>query len=323
MTLKLAGPIAVISSMLLSGTASQALQRPKLDSSFARLSLDYLETGNATLLAQIADTAAARHIGMYARRISRTTEGPTDAELVKQVLDKVRAAGLDVPATRKRLQAIERDKASLARCWKEAAAYLPSGALDRSTLYLQVGYDIGSAVAGDASLNIAHERFTTNPREIWLSCVYEVHRAGVQQRHELPSLSQARRVSDLAALVRYFTFLEGMAVHAARGWRAQRNALRADSDYVALGDPRRMTRYEQEYFRLYNEIAGDSGMLRETNWEIVQRMSTGDRLWYRVGALMAERIERARGREFLRRLVIEGPDRFFATYASLKRATQH
>ena len=62
--------------------------------------------------------------------------------------------------------------------------------------------------------------------------------------------------------------------------------------------------------------------LREADWTTIERFSSGDRLWYRVGALMAARIERSRGPERLRKLVIEGPDRFFAEYQGVRASVR-
>ena len=40
-------------------------------------------------------------------------------------------------------------------------------------------------------------------------------------------------------------------------------------------------------------------------------------MWYRIGALMAQRIEAAEGRAVLVALIGQGPARFLATYESL------
>jgi hypothetical protein len=47
-------------------------------------------------------------------------------------------------------------------------------------------------------------------------------------------------------------------------------------------------------------------------------MSGGERLWYRVGAFMARRIEQSKGLARLVALVKEGPARFLAAYESLE-----
>jgi putative zinc-dependent peptidase DUF5700 len=51
---------------------------------------------------------------------------------------------------------------------------------------------------------------------------------------------------------------------------------------------------------------------------VLERMSGGERLWYRVGAFMARRIEQSQGRARLIDLIKEGPARFIAAYLSLE-----
>lgn len=161
--------------------------------------------------------------------------------------------------------------------------------------------------------------FVANPRELWFYCVHEIHHAGVQRYHDLPYLSQVKTTRDLAALVRYLTFLEGTAVYAARGWRSEAHALSDDADYVALDDSARMAGYEEAYFRIYDELQRTPQRpIADADWAIIDQLSSGDRLWYRVGALMAQRIDEVRGRHTLRSIVIDGPDRFFSTYDTIR-----
>ncbi len=49
----------------------------------------------------------------------------------------------------------------------------------------------------------------------------------------------------------------------------------------------------------------------------MENVSSGERLWYRVGAYIAQRIEASKGRAVLVALVKQGPAKFLATYESL------
>ncbi len=299
-------------------TAAQPTVGPRLDPSFALLALDALDSNDPSLRQRLVSTAAAHHLGAHARRVAIGGDRPTDRQLVDRILVSARVAHLQAPAVRLLVRQVVGDTVSLARCWSEAARYLPPSALRGSTLYLQIGYDIGVAVAGDASLNVANRHFLADPDEIWFYCVHEMHHAGVEHFHDLPTLSRVETTQQLVALVRYLTFLEGMAVHAARAWRAERGALARDSDYAALEDSSRMRRDEQEYFRIYDSLAAvPARRLQQHDWSILDRLSSGERLWYRVGALMAGRIERRRGLATLRDLVVAGPDAFFDAYDSI------
>ncbi len=284
----------------------------RIDARFAHLALDYLKAGDRELLTLIAETRAASHIAAHARTVSISGDAPTARELVEQLLTSTSMADVDLDEIRARLSLIEADRETQYRCWEEAAAYLPTGALSDATLFLTIGYDIGVAVSGNASLNLAHPHFAKKAEELWFYCVHELHHAGFQKFHELPRLADIKLTSDLVALIRYLTTMEGLAVHAARRWRTAAGALESDSDYLALLDQQRMDMYEKEYLALYcGLVATGPRLLEEGDWEILEQMSTGDRLWYRVGARMAYRIENALGRDSLIESVVEGPKAFF------------
>jgi hypothetical protein len=93
------------------------------------------------------------------------------------------------------------------RCWQEAAAYLSRDALSGIVLYLTIGFDIGVAVSGAASLNLAHPHFVENQDEVWFYCVHEVHHAGFQKYHDLPVLADVKTTTDLVDLIRHLTTL--------------------------------------------------------------------------------------------------------------------
>jgi len=316
---------ALIPAVGVAGPDSPGLKRkndvvtaPRIDTRFAYLALDFLDTGNRDLLREIAETGGARHIAAHARRVSLTGEAPDARQLVEQILTSASLADSDTDALRARLAAFEADKKAQRRCWREAAAYLPEGALADATLFLTVGYDIGVAVDGNASVNVAHPHFAGKPEELWFYSVHELHHAGFQKFNRLPQLSAIKTTGQLAELIRYLTAMEGQAVHAAWRWRAEAGALQSDSDYVALLDSTRMNVYEPEFFTAYQTLAATkSRLLKESDWAILEKMSTGDRLWYRVGARMAKRIEKELGWDILVGTVREGPESFFARYAEL------
>lgn len=291
---------------------------PQIDPTFARLAMEFLKTGDRELLSRIAQTPAAVFLVAHSRAVSVSGDGPGADELVEQLLCSPSMADADPEKIGDRVSLILTDTDAQLRCWNEAAACLPSGALSESVLYLTVGYDIGVAMDGQASLNLAHQHFSANPRELWFYGVHELHHIGFQKYNPLPVLADIRTTSDLANLTRYLTTMEGLAVHAARRWRVEVEAIESDSDYIALMDPQRMALYEKDFFRLYRSVAeADPRPLEKEDWRILERMSTGDRLWYRVGALMAFRIERELGLPVLIETIVQGPKVFFRLYEEL------
>jgi hypothetical protein len=109
-----------------------------------------------------------------------------------------------------------------------------------------------------------------------------------------------------------------MAVLAAYARRREAHALGDDPDYVALGDEKRMQADLVSYFKDYDYLKRHRSELADADARaIIHRMSSGERLWYRVGARMAQRIEAAKGHAVLIGLVKQGPSQFMASYESL------
>ena len=186
----------------------------------------------------------------------------------------------------------------------DALAYLPADFRFRGNLFLIAGYDIGVALAPDASLNAAHRHFEGHPRELEYYAIHELHHVGFMTYAPPPRLADLKTCADVLRLIDYSTALEGTAVLAALDRRTREHALADDDDYRALDDDARMDRDETEYFREYDALArrGTAAADKEA-WAVIDRMSGGERLWYRVGARMAARIEKARGRFALIALV--------------------
>jgi hypothetical protein len=220
---------------------------------------------------------------------------------------------------------LERVKAAPERqrsCLDAAAAYLPEGFRFEGPLYLTWGYDIGVSMNGTASLNLAHPRFAADLDELWHYCVHEMHHAGFTSYQPFPvAVPEIATAGQMFRFIRYATMLEGMAVHAALGPRRRAGALDADPDYVALRDEERMIAYERAYREIYQHFEeGGDRPLADEDWELVERLSDGDRLWYRVGARMAAVIERHFGLARLRELPRTGSAAFFAAH---QRAAGH
>jgi hypothetical protein len=292
---------------------------PGIDTTFAWLALDFLETEDRELLQSISETDAAMHLAAHAQRVSLSGNAPNPFELVEQILMSPSMSKINIEEIRARLSAIESDRASQLRCWNEAAAFLPGGALSGVVLYLTVGYDIGVALKGHASVNLVHPHFLENSlQELWFYVVHEIHHAGFQKYNPLLALAEIKTISNLVYLIQYLTHMEGFAVHAVRRWRTEEEALKSDSDYEALLNSERMDTYKREFFSIYNSLLDEGERpIEMQDLEILGRMSTGDRLWYRVGATMADFIEKTLGRELLIGTVSEGPEAFFRRYMEL------
>lgn len=287
-----------------------------MDFTHVRLALQYFVAPSQARLDEISGTSAAQHLK---RHSDRTGYYPADATSRDITADLVREAPSD--EVRRAVESLvayaSGDRDAQAGCFDTASAYLPDTMRPVAPLYATWGYDIGVAMDGHASLNFTHRHFLANPREIWFYCIHEVHHAGLTQVHRMPRIAGIATVAELLAFTRYATFLEGLAVHAARAARAEAHALADDRDYRALEDPptleRILARYRDRIAFLESEV---NRSLRDEHWAVVEEMSSGERLWYVVGAYMAATIQQKYGRSRLLQVTAEGPESFVAAYGA-------
>jgi len=288
---------------------------PVFDFTFVDAALQYLDTGDEAVLVGIVESPGAKHLAAHASLVSLGEQERSTREIVEELLQPRLEKAEYAREVRQLLRTVRQDTVRQAACLSEVLAYLPEGTVIRGRLYFTYGYDIGVAVSGNASLNLAHAHFLQDPGEVWFYCVHELHHAGFQLFHDMPKIAELATTHDLLCLIEYATQLEGMAVYAAWNWRERAGALSGDEDYEALQDDDRMARYEREYFEMYRRLRSEPVRpLADSDWAIIERMSSGDRLWYRVGARIAATIEATQGRGELLRLVEAGPTAFIDAY---------
>ena len=70
--------------------------------------------------------------------------------------------------------------------------------------------------------------------------------------------------------------------------------------------------------KLYKERGLKDELLTEDDWKKISILADKKRLWYRVGAEMAEKIDKDLGRKKLTRLIPEPAENFINTYLMLK-----
>lgn len=234
---------------------------------------------------------------LLARR--RATGQRVDA---KTLLSRMLATPCEPAAVRKALDQWLARPRELAATASAALAYLPAGEPLSATLHLVLGGGIGIAAPPAVLLNLAYPRFLRHPEELALQACHELHHLGFLRLRPLPSTRKLQRRGPLLALIAHATQLEGMAVHAVYPLRRARKRLDRDPDYRVYGDAahRRalLSRYRAllakvEALPLHGELPGSEV------GKLLGAMSGGDRLWYRVGAWVAHRLEQTEGRPAL------------------------
>jgi len=297
--------------------ARRAYAADDFDFTHVRLALEYFASPSDDMLERIAATDAASHLKRHADWSGYFPADSTARSISEALLSKAPSAAT-LAAVRDLVAFAAARPVQQRECRTTAAAYLPAGAMADAVLHVTWGYDIGVSTAGHASLNFAHPHFLADPQEIWFYCIHEMHHAGVLKLHPPAFVARIGSVRELYDFTRYATFLEGLAVHAARDARRIAGAEGADADYVLLNDADRLehavARYRDRLSFLRAEIGNELG---DVHWQVVEEMSSGDRLWYVAGAAMADAIEKARGRAGLLQVTAAGPDDFFSAYEAI------
>ncbi len=286
----------------------------RFDARFAALALDYFRTSDLRFLDELALQPAAAHLLAHARNFDYDVPKDSARALVDSLVAPAADRSRRIATCRESRAFFTGPMLDDPHWVDDALRYLPADFRFRGSLFLTFGYDIGVAFPPNASLNGAHRRFEGHPRELLYYAIHELHHAGFMSIQPPPRVADLKTCRDLLGLVKYSTHLEGMAVLAAWARRRAEKALDAASDYAALEDESRMRAEVEAYLRDVDDLArrGDQP-LDARAWAVIDRMSSGERLWYRVGALTARRIEDRLGRPALLALIAAGPARFFET----------
>jgi hypothetical protein len=272
-----------------------------------------LDTRHARLAATPASARLLRHARAFAYDVPRESEATLARGLVsprESKSERGAAAG----------RAIALFDGSLREdpVWvSELRRALPPDADVRVSLYLTFGCDVGASMPGTASLNAAHRRFGERPSELRAYAIHECHHAVFRTYQRPRPVAEWTTAADLLAQAEYALQLERMVVWAARDLREREGTLGDDEAYAALGDGARLARLEARYLEAHRALearAGERGPADEATRALLLDLSGPDRVFYRVGALAARRVEEARGRKAVARLVKAGPRTFFEAY---------
>lgn len=291
-----------------------------IDYSFFELALEYIQEPSERVFGQMAGSKAAEHLLAHSRAFGYDVpDDGSAAALVRQLLAS--AGGRDnVPSLRRAL-ATARPGIDRKDWLRDALNYLPPSARLGGTLFVTYGYDCGVAYPPNASINLAFPWLCEHPHQAVYYCIHEVHHAGFFSLQPPPAPDGVKTCRDLLGLVQYLTHLEGMAVMAAYPPRRAGHALEDWSgDYEVLENPQRMRELASCYFDIYSSLGnrGDEECGAE-DMAVLEVMSGGERLWYRVGCMMAQVIERKKGRVALNHLIEVGPAAFLQQYLELRR----
>lgn len=294
------------------------------DFTLAELSVEYMETADSSVLTKIVNTEGFKLIYEHASWSGNNSDQLSKTEFAKKIIDRDNKKN-DLNIIRK----------NLSYAWDSIAAtdypqpicleYLPTGFSFSSRLCFTIGYDLGIVYLNNSSLNISNMHYLNNVSELKYYAIHELHHAGfvILKKNFMPALGIST-FGQMQKLIAYFTHLEGMAVYAAFDTRMKNNALNNDQDYVALQDTALMTKYCSRYFEIYNHFKNNpEDTLTEKDWQMLCELSSNNRLWYRVGALMAMEIDRNSGRVALTNLIAQPSENFINAFLDDRKSIFH
>jgi len=288
------------------------------DASFARQAVEYLRSNDPKLADRMAESPAITHILNHARNFDYDVPKESRPALVDALLGAKPEQAARSAICEQSIEYFSKTMLADPHWVTDALRYLPTDFRFHGTLFLTFGYDIGVAFAPNASLNCTHSHFNNHSPELLYYAIHELHHVGFMAYQTPPKLADIKTCADLLNLVEYSTQMEGMAVLAAYQRRRDDHALADDPDYIALQDQKRMQADLVSYFKDYDDLKRRGTQVANADARaIIHRMSSGERLWYRVGAYMAQQIETSKGRAALVELIKQGPAQFITTYESL------
>jgi hypothetical protein len=283
-----------------------------IDTSFIVPLIQYISKPSKKLFIEITNHEAAVKTHLHALRFRNTTE--SISSFWKKILKQLSKQKGLTESVKDGLNFLYNETEVFNDLLTDLWNYFPEGTNLRTVLYVILGYDIGIVSDGHALINIGHQDFQKNPKEILFMSMHELHHVVYTAYNPIFDLSQIHRTDQLFDVVKYYTHMEGLALHSTLERRSAAKAIH-NRDYQLLLDKRAKTKRVSEYFDILTdlEIRADSP-LREEDWKILKRMSGRKRLWYVTGAHMAQVIEKNFGRETLIETIRLGPDDFFKTY---------
>ncbi len=196
---------------------------------------------------------------------------------------------------------------------REALRYLPGETRLSGKIFFVAGYDIGIVAPPDVAINIAHQHFINHPDDVGYYLTHEVHHLGFLSHRTMPLIRESLRTGKgLLKLIFFLTQMEGMAVHAAYNRRKTEGHLEDDDDYKIYLDPDESLNISKHFREVWDSIDVERPPTEEVIGTVLDAMSSGERLWYRYGALISAKLENELGLDALVASIKE-PDIFMVS----------
>lgn len=195
--------------------------------------------------------------------------------------------------------------------------YLPDDYQQTAFIYYVIGGYNGIAFNDKICINIDYKQFRKNYKEIILYIAHELFHIGFEKYQPLPDIFKAKKIRDLKSIILMMTMNEGLATLTPYHKRLKINEI-SDFDYQVLLDTVKIKEKVNQFNSIIRYL--DENLDKDITNEILENVlgqCSGDRLFYTVGCTVGLRIEQKYGSDKIRKLVKEGPNKYFKTYYQL------
>lgn len=260
----------------------------------------YLE--GACAAEEVLQTPAYQAVNRHARLLQGQTFTPYDLEQAVAGLASPFFGLKDIrerlPQIRALLKHIDNNKHEWAKIIEQELTHIvPVELVAGTTIYPIVGYDVGIGIGGIVAMNINWPAYFTAPHEFLSLAIHESFHVAYDRVHNTPDLSQLTTAEDLMNFLYMLVQNEGYAVYAPlalrqrSGW-ANDESSPVTKDYAVLSDRALVKEHLRIWDELHSSLCTNPPASRE---EYLERMFTGDRLAYRVGAYLVQCVAEAYG----------------------------
>ena len=287
---------------------------------YAEKAIQYLASKDQSMIKEMAGLDGAKHIFGHATFYGNINKEVKIEEFLNDLLSKIPSDEVSIEKYKRNLEYAKEQIAKPNLPAKVCLDYLPKGYQFDCSLYITIGYDLGVGFNGNSSINLAHPYYVKRISEIKYFSIHELHHAAFMdlKNNQKPSFD-ITTYAEMYRIICFYTHLEALGTYSPLALRRSENAMNADRDYIALQNQQLMEQFEKEYFEIIDHFKSEPDkIITNADWEMIAPLSDGKRLWYRVGALMAEKIDKELGRERLNSLLTEDPQEFINTYLSIR-----
>ncbi|MBN1329454.1 MAG: hypothetical protein JXA54_08270 [Candidatus Heimdallarchaeota archaeon] len=288
----------------------------EIDTTFIDEIINYLNISNQKNFLNVIEYEAAKDIYANAR-LSQST-GKNIEDFWRDILIREKSKGTQY--LQKIISAqeyINERKNIFENEFHEIENFIPSEKNINCKLHLMIGYDIGIANENNTYINLGYPLFHKDPKELLYFSMHELHHVVFFNYHSIKSLDEIKTTLDLLNVIKYYTFLEGLATYLTLNKRIQEKGLKF-KDYKVLTNKILTRKYSREYFKIVNELSlQPERPVTTSDFKILEQMSGGRRLWYIAGAYMVKTIDEIIGRDMLIKIMKYGPESLFVYYKSV------